>query len=103
MSLVDELGSKGEAVLAGPHFAAAAILKPDAKSDDVMALEVASRDEDSLAGVFSDGREQPLIALVHRRLEASRTARTASRSAGLLRKCWLPEPTVGFAPSPAHR
>ena len=47
-----------------------------------MALEVASRDADFLADVFSDGRKQSLIALGHRRLEESRTARTANRSAG---------------------
>jgi hypothetical protein len=47
-----------------------------------MALEVASRDADFLASVFSDGLEQSLTAPDHRRLEASRTARTASRSAG---------------------
>src|SRR5271167_121230 len=80
--LVDELGSKGEAVLAGPHFAALAVFEPDAKTDDVEAFEVASRDADFLAGVFSDGRQLPVVALAHELLPASSTARTAPRSDG---------------------
>src|SRR5271163_3961067 len=80
--LVDELGSKGEAVFAGSHFAALAILKPHADADHVEALEVASRDSDFLAGVFSDGRQQPIVALAHELLPASSTARTAPRSDG---------------------